>query len=97
MILYHGTNIDTDSLITPLWVTPDYHLAGHFALHAKSGTIKTQYGYIYKLKVDDSFLKATEKPIGGFVRRYILSGGQIEILDKTKVVYDPIKSFKKSV
>jgi hypothetical protein len=96
MILYHGTNIDTDDLIAPLWVTPDYHLSGHFALHAKSGTIKTQYGYIYKLKVDDKFLKKMEKPIGGIVRRYTLEGGKIEILDKQKVVYDPITMFKKS-
>jgi hypothetical protein len=90
MILYHGTNIDTDNLSTPLWVTPDYHLAGHFALHAKSNTIKTIFGYIYKLDVDDNYLEKVDN------RRYLLNGGNIVIIEKTKVTFDKLTGFKKS-
>ncbi len=89
MICYHGTNIDTTELLTPIWVTTDYHFAGHFALNAKSHTIKSSYGYIYKIKVDDSYLLQKDK------RRYILEGGEIQILDKIKVAYDRLTGFKK--
>lgn len=90
MILYHGTNINVNKLDTPLWVTNDYHLAGHFALHAQSNKISTMCGYIYKVSVDDEFLIMKDK------RRYIINGGDIKILEKRKVIYDRLTGFKKA-
>lgn len=89
MFLYHGTNIDTEYLLKPLWLTPDYHLTGHFALNAKGNTLRLEIGYIYKLDVNNENLTEIDNRI------YILNDGDIKIIEKTKVVFDRLVGFKR--